>query len=107
MVPDAISPSNEEIEARIQQVGGYSRIIRIGFLIILSALVLAVGIVLPANLSSPAQAIESILMPLTFVGLGMILYGIGMHLHLMHLNLVRKLQTEQPDEEESVSTPRD
>lgn len=31
--------------------------------------------------------IESILMPLTFVGLGMILYGIGMQLHLMHLML--------------------
>jgi len=35
-------------------------------------------------------------MPLTFAGLGLILYGIGMHLHLMHLNLVRQLQ---PDED--------
>ncbi|UTF53122.1 hypothetical protein NGM29_15295 [Natronosalvus rutilus] len=40
-------------------------------------------------------------MPLTFVGLGTILYGIGMHLHLMHLNLVRQLQPEPTDDQRS------
>ncbi|AEH37299.1 hypothetical protein [Halopiger xanaduensis] len=72
-------------------------------MIILSAFVLAVGIVLPANLDSPAQAVESVLMPLTFVGLGTILYGIGMHLHLMHLNLVRQLQPDRTDDQRSDS----
>ncbi|MFA9501502.1 hypothetical protein ACERIM_01840 [Natrinema sp. H-ect1] len=91
-------PSRAEIEARIQRIGRYSRAVRLGLVIILSAFLLAVGIVLPANLDSPSQAVESILMPLTFVGLGTILYGIGMHLHLMHLNLVRQLQPEQRDE---------
>lgn len=92
------TPSREEIEKRIQQVGRYSRLVRIGLVVILSAFVLAVGGVLPANLRSPSQVIESILMPLIFVGLGLILYGIGMHLHLLHLNLVRQLQ---PNPEEN------
>lgn len=95
---ETAAPSRAEIEARLQRVGRYSRAVRLGLVIILSAFLLAVGIVLPANLDSPSQAVESILMPLTFVGLGTILYGIGMHLHLMHLNLVRQLQPEEPDD---------
>lgn len=101
MAHETAPPSREEIEERIQQVGKYSRAVRMGLIIILSAFLLAVGIVLPANLGNPAQAIESVLMPLTFVGLGTILYGIGMHLHLMHLNLVRQLQPEQTDDQPS------
>lgn len=107
MVPEPETPSQEEIEERIKQVGWYSRAVRTGLVIILSAFLLAIGVILPANLDSPAQAIESILMPLTFVGLGVILYGIGMHLHLMHLNLVRQLQPEQTDDQRSVSKPDD
>ena len=94
MAREPAPPSQAEIEERIQQVGRYSRLVRAGLIVILSAFLLAVGGVLPANLENPSQAIESILMPLTFVGLGLILYGIGMHLHLMHLNLVRQLQPE-------------
>lgn len=102
MARETGSPSREEIEERIQQVGKYSRAVRTGLVIILSAFLLAIGVVLPANLESPSRAIESILMPLTFVGLGTILYGIGMHLHLMHLNLVRQLQPESTDDQTSV-----
>lgn len=97
------SPSRDEIERRIGQVGSYSRAVRAGFLVILSAFLLAVVGVLPANVGSVAGAIESILLPLIFVGLGLILYGIGMHLHLLHLNLVRQLQpasTAEPDSAE-------
>ncbi|MFC7212558.1 hypothetical protein ACFQO4_00455 [Saliphagus sp. GCM10025334] len=101
------APSREEIERRIQQVGKYSHAVRIGLIIILTAFLLAVGVVLPANLDSPSQAIESILMPLTFVGLGTILYGIGMHLHLMHLNLVRQLQPESTDDQRSAPDSKD
>ncbi|WP_345779639.1 hypothetical protein [Natrinema zhouii] len=100
-------PSRGEIEERIQQVGRYSRMVRIGLLIILTAFLLAVGVVLPANLETPSQAIESVLMPLTFVGLGTILYGIGMHLHLMHLNLVRQLQPEPSDDQRSAPNSDD
>lgn len=101
MAPETATPSREEIEERIQRVGRYSRAVRTGLVIILSAFLLAVVVVLPANLESPSQAVESILMPLTFVGLGTILYGIGMHLHLMHLNLVRQLQPEPTNEQHS------
>jgi uncharacterized membrane protein YczE len=99
MTDDTQPPSRAEIEDRIQQVGQYSRFVRLGFLVILTALLLAVGVVLPANLDSAAAAVEAVLMPLTFVGLGLILYGIGMHLHLMHLNIVRNLQPEGEDDD--------
>lgn len=98
MAPDDATPSNAAIEDRIQQVGRYSRLVRAGLVVIVGAFVLAVVGVLPANLDSPAQAIRAIQMPMTFVGLGLILYGIGMHLHLMHLNLVRQLQPGSGEE---------
>ena len=106
MAREQAPPSQEEIEERIQQVGQYSRLVRAGLGVILSAFLLAIGGVLPANLESLSQAIESILMPLTFVGLGLILYGIGMHLHLMHLNLVHQLQPE-PDKTHSSNTEQE
>lgn len=91
-------PSREAIEERIQRVGQYSRFVRAGLLVIVGSFTLALVGVVPANLDTPAQAIQAILMPLTFVGLGLILYGIGMHLHLMHLNLVRQLQPKDGEE---------
>lgn len=103
MAQDTDPPSSAVIEERIQQVGRYSQFVRAGSAIIVAAFLLALGFVLPANLESPAQAIESILMPLTFLGLGFILFGIGMHLHLLHLNLVRQLQPKG-DQDESSST---
>lgn len=107
MAHETAPPSQTEIEERIQKVGKYSRAVRIGLGIILIAFLLAVGVVLPANLDSPAEAIESILMPLTFVGLGTILYGIGMHLHLMHLNLVHQFRPAPAEEQPSASEPGD
>ncbi|WP_121820308.1 hypothetical protein [Halostella salina] len=92
------TPSREAIEDRIEHVGRYARLIRAGLVVIVSAFLLALGGVLPAHLDSPARAIQSVLMPLTFVGLGLILYGIGMHLHLMHLNIVRQLQPASEDD---------
>ena len=104
MDSESAPPSQEEIEERITRIGTYSGAVRLGLGIILSAFALAIGIVLPANLESPAAAIEAILMPLTFVGLGTILYGIGTHLHLMHLNLVRQVR---PDDQRSGSESDD
>ncbi|SFC52410.1 hypothetical protein SAMN05444422_109226 [Halobiforma haloterrestris] len=97
-------PSQEEIERRIQQVGNYARAVRVGYLLILCAFLLAVVGVLPANLDSVPQAIDSILLPLIFAGLGLILYGIGMHLHLMHLNLIHQLQ---PNTDERMHAPEE
>ncbi|UHQ99127.1 hypothetical protein HYG81_25335 (plasmid) [Natrinema zhouii] len=102
MTSEKSTPTNDEIENQIQQVGNYSRAVRVGYLVIVSAFLLAIIGVLPANLESVSQAIESILLPLIFVGLGLILYGIGMHLHLMHLNLVRQLQPSDVDETQSL-----
>lgn len=101
MAHEQSTPSREEIENRIQQVGKYSHAVHAGLFVILSAFLLALGGVLPAHLDSIPQAIDAILMPLTFVGLGLILYGIGMHLHLMHLNLVRQLQPAPGNESHS------
>ncbi|WP_254768126.1 hypothetical protein [Salinilacihabitans rarus] len=101
MARERPTPTEDEIEDRLREVGTYSRAVRAGFLVILSAFLLALGGVLPANLDSASQAIESMLLPLIFVGMGLLLYGIGMHLHLMHLNLVRQLQPRPGDEARS------
>lgn len=104
MAHEKSNPSREEIENRIEKVGTYSHAVRTGLAVILSAFFLALVGVLPANTDSVSQAIEVMLMPLTFVGLGIILYGIGMHLHLMHLNLVRQLQPGAHDKGESADS---
>lgn len=106
MAREQAPPSQEEIEERIQQVGRYSRLVRAGLGVILSAFLLAVGGVLPANLESLSQAIESILMPLTFVELDLILYGIRIHLHLMDLKSRRQLQPE-PGKAQSSNTEQE
>lgn len=92
MDTDGNSPSTEDIEVRLQQVGNYSRFLKAGLGVIIGAFVLAVIGRLPANLNSVANAINAVLLPLIFVGIGLLLFGIGMHLHPMHLNLVRQLR---------------
>lgn len=86
------SPDTAEIENRIQQVGRYSRFVKAGLGVILGAFVLALVGRLPYNLDSVPGAVNAILLPLIFVGMGLLLFGIGMHLHLMHLNLVNQLR---------------
>lgn len=100
MAPDHDSTSTAEIEERLQQVGRYSKLVKIGFGVILGAFGLAVVGLLPSNLGSVESAVEAILLPLIFVGMGLLLFGIGMHLHLMHLNLVRQLR-KSPDADSS------
>lgn len=96
------SPTTEAIETRIEQVGRYSRFVRAGLGVILTAFVLAVVGLLPANLDSIPGAVDAVLLPLIFVGIGLLLYGIGMHLHLMHLNLVKQLRkSREMDSEDS------
>lgn len=94
MVDGQSTVSQTDIKQRIQQVGRYSRIVKAGLGVIMSAFVLAIVTILPANLNSLAAAVNSILLPLIFVGIGLLLFGIGMHLHLLHLNLVHQLQNQ-------------
>lgn len=105
MSDDQISPDTAEIENRIQQVGRYSRFVKAGLGVILGAFLLALVGRLPYNLDSIPSAVNAILLPLIFVGMGLLLFGIGMHLHLLHLNLVdqlqrRKSQDMQTDEQD-------
>jgi len=58
----------------------------------LRAFLLAVVGVLPFTLDRIPSAVDAILLPLIFVGMGLLLFGIGMHLHLLHLNLVDQLR---------------
>ena len=96
MSPDDDSPDTARIEARLQRVGRYVRLVRAGLGVIVGAFLLSVVALLPNNLDSVASAVDAVLLPLIFVGMGLLLFGIGMHLHLMHLNLVRQLR-EEPD----------
>lgn len=90
---DDRSPLNQsDIEERIERVGRYSKFVKAGLGVIVGAFVLAAVAVLPANLDSIAAAVDAMLLPLIFVGMGLLLFGIGMHLHLLHLNLVHQLR---------------
>jgi len=55
--------------------------------------------VLAQNADSLASVVEVMLKPLIFVSIGLLLFGIGMHLHLMHLNLVRQLRKDDNEQE--------
>lgn len=93
------SPSATDIENRIQQVGRYSRFVKAGLGVIVGAFVLAVVGRLPYNLDSLPGAVDAVLLPTIFVGMGLLLFGIGMHLHLMHLNLVYQLRQRSENEQ--------
>lgn len=88
-----------DIATRIEHVGQYSRFAKIGFAVILFSFLLTVVGVLPANLESVPAAIDTVVQPLIFVGLGFLLFAIAMHLHLLHLNLVRQIEMSERNQE--------
>lgn len=90
-----------DIADRIRRVGRYSRLSKVGFAVVAAAFLLAVVAVLPYNLDSVPSAVDAVLMPLTFLGIGLLLLGIGMHLHLLHLNLVRQIDLSERESEGS------
>ena len=90
-----------KIEDRIQQIGNYSRFVKAGLGVIVGAFLLALFGRLPYNLDSVPSAVNAVLLPIIFVGMGLLLFGIGMHLHIMHLNLVQQLRRRQQDRQES------
>ena len=87
----------EDINLRIEEVGRLSRFTKAGLGVIVMAFVIAVIGRLPSNLESVTSAINAVLLPMIFVGMGLLLYSIGMHLHLMHLNLVKQLHKNQTE----------
>lgn len=101
-MPDDQTPlSNAEIEDRIDKVGQYSRFVKAGLGVIVGAFLLALVGRLPYNLDSVPSAVNAILLPVIFVGMGLLLFGIGMHLHLMHLNLVQQLRKSHSQDKET------
>lgn len=84
--------SPDEIAERIEGLEWYSYLAKIGFAIILIAFLSTVIGVLPSNLNSVSAAVKAILLPSIFIGIGFLLLGIALHLHLLHLNLVRQIQ---------------
>ena len=107
MPDDQTSLSNAEIEDRIDQVGQYSRFVRAGLGVIVGAFLLALVGRLPYNLDSVPSAVNAVLLPVIFVGMGLLLFGIGMHLHLMHLNLVQQLRKRHSENEETTDEDSD
>ncbi|NHN41597.1 hypothetical protein G9C85_08095 [Halorubellus sp. JP-L1] len=94
MPPDDDAETVESIETRLEDLGRYSRFSRLGLGVIVAAFAAAVVVHLPRNVDSTAAALDAVLMPTIFVGMGLLLFAIGMHLHLMHLNLVRQLRAD-------------
>lgn len=95
------SLSDADIEDRINQVGRYSRFVKGGLGVIIAAFLLALVGRLPYNLDSVPSAVNAVLLPTIFVGMGLLLFGIGMHLHLMHLNLVHQLRKQRSQSEQT------
>lgn len=100
MTDDNEPISTDEIEDRVDQLGKYSRFVKAGLGVILVAFLVALVGKLPYNLDSVPSAVDAVLMPLTFVGMGLLLFGIGMHLHIMHLNLVAQLRRRRSEDDE-------
>jgi hypothetical protein len=99
---DRPDPSTEDIEHRIQQVGRYSRFVKTGLGVIVAAFGLSVVGRLPTRLDSIPSAVDAVLLPLIFVGMGL-LFEIGMHLYLLHPNLVKQLRMDQVSDGERES----
>lgn len=84
--------NDADIKDRIEQIGGYSRFAKAGLGVIIVAFILSLVRLLSSNIESVPQAVNAVLLPTIFVGMGLMLFGIVMHLHVMHLNLVRQLR---------------
>lgn len=70
------------------------RYLQIGFAII--AVTFLIGILALVE-TEFKTAYEILVMPALFVGLAFLLFGVGTHLHIMHLNLVRMMDMDEHD----------
>ncbi|WP_266080930.1 hypothetical protein [Haladaptatus caseinilyticus] len=71
------------------------RYLQVGLGIILFTFVVLLGTVLIPSIDETASAVGVLTMPSLFVGLGLILFGIGTHLHIMHLNILRQMSDDE------------
>jgi len=62
------------------------RYLQIGFGVIVVTFVLGVTVLFVPDL---IPVYEILVMPALFIGLGILLFGIGTHLHIIHLNVIR------------------
>ena len=87
-----------ETAPMFQSIQAPHRLGQIGFGIVLAAFIIAlVNILLP----SPNKVVGSMLQPLIFVGIASLLYHIGQHLHMLHMNVIRmaRMESGSPTEE--------
>jgi len=70
MSPDDDSPGTARIEARLQRVGRYVRLVRAGLGVIVGTFLLSVVALLANNLDSVASAVDAVLLPLISSGWG-------------------------------------
>lgn len=82
MTDNQNSLSTTEIEDRIQKVRRYSRFMKAGLGVIVGAFLLALVGRLPYSLDTVSSAVNAVLLPLIFVGMGLLLFGIGMYLNV-------------------------
>ncbi len=61
------------------------RYLQAGFGVIILTLLFGVG---SLAVSAIQPVYDTLVMPLLFVGLGLLLFGVGTHLHIMHLNVL-------------------
>lgn len=65
------------------------RYLQAGFgVIVLTTLIGPIAMAFPELL----PVYDVLVMPALFVGLGLLMFGVGTHLHIMHLNVVRMME---------------
>jgi hypothetical protein len=71
------------------------RYLQVGFSIIVLTFLVGLLVLAVPNL---IPVYEVIVMPTLFVGLGLLLYGVGTHLHIMHLNMLEMREEDKSHE---------
>jgi len=66
------------------------RYLQVGFAVIVLTALAGVAVLLVPSVGSLdlTEIYDVLVMPALFIGLGFLLYGVGTHLHIMHLNVL-------------------
>ncbi len=72
------------------------RYLQIGFAVIVLTALAGVAVLLVPSLGSVdlTEIYDVMVMPALFIGLGFLLYGVGTHLHIMHLNVLEMRESD-------------
>lgn len=68
------------------------RYLQAGFGVIVVTFLTGVGVLIIPDLSG---VYDVLVMPALFIGLGLLLYGVGTHLHIMHLNVLEMRENNE------------